>query len=569
MTAALPPESIEPVLPQKAARAVPSTAVAAAVLAAFALGVPILLGHEGRRVAQLIVLAAPLALWLMWPLVGRGTHRLRAALVGGLGASFVLDGVVRAYLFDTYQAAPDSSLVLAAVANTNGREQGEYLAMHGAAMAGWAALALALIGLLGWAARRGARCARVSNTEGSAHADGSRPRRRMALWLLSAALLVSSLAYAVKPWRRLHPVLFWPHWTQSMLTLREGWADRAHEREALLARAHAAAPALVRPGPATVVLVITDSINRDNLGLYGYARATTPALQAQQAALRDELLVLRHAWSVDASTLPALRNMLFFGAPQDAQRQHLLAIARAAGYKVWWMSNHDDVAIEQEHALLADTVDFVNRTPGRAGQSLDGELLDCLQEAIEDPSERKLIVVHLMGAHPHYGLRFPKGANPFDDHIDPVEQGLENSGRSARVRRFRQQYDAALLYHDAIVAQSLKLTRTAGRADARRAWMYVSDHGQDVGHHGNHAGHSPMTEAGYRIPALLWRADPPWQQPAAIGARPFRADWIGWTLADLLQVQWPGLAHERNVLDPAYRWQAPRLPMPVDSFEDR
>ena len=57
-------------------------------------------------------------------------------LVWGLGASFVLDGVVRAYLFDTYQAAPDSSLVLAAVANTNAREQGEYLAMHGVADGG-------------------------------------------------------------------------------------------------------------------------------------------------------------------------------------------------------------------------------------------------------------------------------------------------------------------------------------------------------------------------------------------------------------------------------------------------
>ena len=36
--------------------------------------------------------------------------------------------------------------------------------------------------------------------------------------------------------------------------------------------------------------------------------------------------------------------------------QHVLALARAAGYKVWWMSNHDDLVIEQQHARLADVV---------------------------------------------------------------------------------------------------------------------------------------------------------------------------------------------------------------------
>ena len=44
--------------------------------------------------------------------------------------------------------------------------------------------------------------------------------------------------------------------------------------------------------------------------------------------------------------------------------------------------------------------------------SLDGELLDCIQEALADPAERKFIIVHLLGAHPHYRLRFPKGENP-------------------------------------------------------------------------------------------------------------------------------------------------------------
>jgi heptose-I-phosphate ethanolaminephosphotransferase len=319
-------------------------------------------------------------------------------------------------------------------------------------------------------------------------------------------------------------------------------------------------------GPSTVVLVITDSINRDNMALYGYGRPTTPRLLAHKAQTGDQMAVLKNAWSVDASTLPALRNMLHFGLPESENPPHLLALARAAGYKVWWISNHDDLAIEQQHARLADVVDMVNRTPGRASASLDGEILDCVQEALADTStDRKLIVVHLMGAHPHYSLRFPANANPFDDDVDAVENGLVKDGRSAWVRRFRQEYDAALLYHDFVVSELLQQTRSAGKPGDYRAWMYLSDHGQEVGHVSDRAGHSPATASGYRIPAVVWRNQQPLPSAAA-QQQPFRADWSGWTLMDLLHIQWNGQKPERDVLQDAYRWQAPTIPVAVESF---
>lgn len=316
--------------------------------------------------------------------------------------------------------------------------------------------------------------------------------------------------------------------------------------------------------------MLTDSINRDNMGLYGYARATTPRLQAHQRLLGDDMVVLRNAWSVDASTVQSLGNIFGFGQPTGGdgrgEGMHVIALARAAGYKVWWMSNHDDVAIEQQHARLADVVEMVNRTPGRAGASLDGELLDCVQEALDDPAERKLIVVHLMGAHPHYRLRFPSGENPFDDGVDAVEAQLASQGRSAWVRRFRQEYDAAMLYHDFVVSETLQLARQAGRAGEYRAWMYLSDHGQEVGHGSDRAGHSPGTASGYRIPAVVWRNTAAQPVTTAMAQQPFRTDWAAWTLADVLHIDWTGARPERNVLSPHYRWEPPVLPLGVVSF---
>jgi len=521
---------------------------------AFTLLALIVLGHDGRRIVQLMVLAAPVLAWILWPVSSPILHRVRAIAVWVWVMAFVVDSVLRAYLLDTYQAAPDSSFVQAAAANTNKRETYEYMATHWRSMMIWSGAVVVAALIVARAVGHGIR-QRGLWTPG-------------AVAIVAVVILVGTVAHLSKPWRRLHPIVFWTKWNESVDQLRATWADQHKDRELAHERARAVAPTIETEGPSTIVLVITDSINRDNMALYGYSRATTPRLQAHKVQLQDQMVVFRNAWSVDASTLPSLRNMFNFGQPVSEQPQHVLALARAAGYKVWWMSNHDDVAVEQQHAKLADVVEIVNRVPGRAGASLDGELLDCVQEALEDPAKRKLIVVHLMGAHPHYNLRFPTGQNPFDDQVDDVEEGLKRSGRSAWVRKFRQEYDSAMLYHDFVVSESLQLTRAIGRTNEHRAWMYLSDHGQEVGHGGNHAGHSPSTASGYRIPMVLWRNTPGDAADPDIGERPFRADWAGWTLADLLHMRWNGSITDRNALRANYRWTPPTLPVEVDSFVD-
>ncbi|EJL76870.1 hypothetical protein PMI12_02014 [Variovorax sp. CF313] len=117
--------------PSPPRNALPACGVVGATLLAL-----IALGHDGRRIAQLAVLAAPMVLWLAWPLRSTQTRRLRTLLVWLWAIGFALDGAVRAYLLDTYQAAPDSAMVLGAAANTNAREGTEYLWMHWRSEAG-------------------------------------------------------------------------------------------------------------------------------------------------------------------------------------------------------------------------------------------------------------------------------------------------------------------------------------------------------------------------------------------------------------------------------------------------
>ena len=215
-------------------------------------------GHDGRRAWQMMLLALPVLLWLCWPVAGPAWRRVRAVVAFAALAGFLIDGALRAFLQHQYQAAPDSTLVLGAIANTSPRESLEYLSSQLPAMTAALLALLAALTLTGVAIHRAAR----------APVALSRPTRLVLVGLLA----LCALAHLSKPWRRHHPLLFWPAWTQQVLDLRAAWGDQQLQRARLMRNAQAASPAVATDAPSTVVLVLGESVNRDNMSLYGGRR---------------------------------------------------------------------------------------------------------------------------------------------------------------------------------------------------------------------------------------------------------------------------------------------------------
>ncbi len=518
------------------------------LLTALPLVLAIFLGHEGSRFVQLWVLALFPGVWLCWPHRSARIRWVQFTLVLLFGVVFILDGAVRGFIKDTFDALPGSTLVLTAVANTTPQESVEFFSMYGTSIAAWSLVVLVSCGLL-W----------VSLKWWLASGPAPIGIKGWRLFGMVVLLVVMATALLNKPWRRHHPVLHWTDWVQDVVALRRQWADMEAARHKLSERANAMSPSLTERSPDTLVLVLSESINRGNLSLYGYPRSTTPQLVSRQTQSPEDFRVCKHAWSVDASTVPALRSFFHLGE-QGENRQHLLALAASAGYQIWWISNHDDLAIEQEHARFAHQVRILNQTPGRSSSSLDHNTVPVLEEALQADTPRKLIVLHLLGAHPHYRLRHAQDTAPFKNAKDHVYQTMQAQGRSAWVREMRNDYDSAIHYHDSVVTSSYDLTRRLG-GDA--VWLYFSDHGQEVGMVSNHAGHSLSTAEGYRVPLLMWgRALTHLPQEASM--RPVRTDWLGHTVMDLMGIEWAGHQSDKNVLDPQYRWQAPTLPVSVN-----
>ena len=91
----------------------------------------------------------------------------------------------------------------------------------------------------------------------------------------------------------------------------------------------------------THVLVLSESLTSLNLGVCGYQRETTPEL----AKKLDELKIFCNAFSPSPSTINALRVLLTESPASEHKKyssESVLAYARAAGYKIYWLSNQDD-----------------------------------------------------------------------------------------------------------------------------------------------------------------------------------------------------------------------------------
>ncbi len=127
-------------------------------------------------------------------------------------------------------------------------------------------------------------------------------------------------------------------------------------------------------------------MNRENMSLYGYDRDTTPRLK--EADKDSELHVSKEAFSTQSSTVAAFNDMFEFPDSSSISKAKLFAFFKAAGYKIYWISNQDDVAIKAEFQDFSNTAVNLNRVAGRSSTSMDEKVLPELEKALQTPSDK-------------------------------------------------------------------------------------------------------------------------------------------------------------------------------------
>jgi glucan phosphoethanolaminetransferase (alkaline phosphatase superfamily) len=155
------------------------------------------------------------------------------------------------------------------------------------------------------------------------------------------------------------------------------------------------------------------------------------------------------------------------------------------------------------YANEADVTQFLNLGGFTNNSNLDSVLLEPLKNAMADPAEKKLIVLHTLGNHWNYSHRYP----PEFDRWKPSLFGVKNPAYTdLKIKAdINNSYDNSILYTDWFLEQVISDLRDSGQF---ASMMYIADHGQTL-YDGscNLAFHGHNTQYEFHVPALVWYSD--------------------------------------------------------------
>ena len=460
---------------------------------------------------------------------------------------FLIIIAYQGFLRDLFGVAQDNALVMEAIFGTNGSESYEFVLHNSHAFLKHFSV---LLGAFTLFALFVFRQPQPSLAKGFFHSESR--RRTLSIVLIS----LFTLTHLNSTMRKENPLLYFPiryfKWKNNVDATRlvhEGLAGRLINDKSLAGMSYAGT------GPRTVVFVLGESSTRLNWSLYGYPRNTNPELQE----IEGQLLKFSDVVTTDGSTVLDMQKILTPATRTEPhlfqERPNILTIARKAGYKTFWITNHstDMTGLISIFATSADKTVNANRGGSRSEGSYDEVVLPHLQEALADPAPLKFILVHLLNAHPAYTFRYPYNFARFENVNDQIQEELQKAGRPFWSRALRDEYDNAILYSDHILRRSLALCESY--PDQEIAWLYVPDHGEDVAHYSSFVGHNPRVLAMFEIPMLLWRSSASNRgkiEDQALSGRPYQTDQLDHTLLGLMGIKGDYYDGRRDILSESF-----------------
>ena len=483
-------------------------------------------------------------------------QRIRQGL---LALSFFLSAILgglECFALWNYQAQIGAGIITA-VAQTNGREAQEFFARYVGVTGVLLALAFAGLAFGSWRYLKSLRWSRPSGHF----------RSRLLLALLLAGAGAGGIVFNYYHSFIINNDLDIPA-VRVGLSLDTA-AQNMRSYEEIVTQA-AVNPELTRNDSDIpyVVFILGESTNRRRLHLYGYPLENTPNLDDLDS--RGELAVYREVIAPQGATAAVLRELFTFADAENTDTwykyNNLIDIMKAAGYKTSWLSNQESSGIwgnvSQFYSQRSDVSRYTQiRESHEESGRLDEELFPLVDEVLAQaqPEQKQFIVLHLMGGHSLYYLRFPYIFTKFKaGDIPPPQDGLSEEKRTEIA-----QYENALFYNDFVVSSLFGKFR-----DKDALVIYLPDHGEavyDQGYRSGHVEENPTQEM-LEVPLIFWGSQEfrqkhgeKWGAIQGAVNRPYMTDDMIHTVMDILDLETQEYDPKKSVINPAFDASRPRL----------
>ncbi len=289
--------------------------------------------------------------------------------------------------------------------------------------------------------------------------------------------------------------------------------------------------ATAKAGAPNLVLITLDTTRADRLGCYGYARGTTPvldALAARGVRFGDAVAQATTTPPSHASILTGLdppRHGLrkLYGQRLSDENLTLAEVLQREGYTtaafVSAVPLRHGVGLDQGFDVYDDT--WEKRSPDHPSHNgMAGGTNERVQAWLaEKPEAPVFLWVHYFDPHfpyfapesfrERFGVGSVKRENlplPTDTNREPAPGKTVWHPKPRMVERMSSLYDAEIAYMDAAVGELLDSLRAAGLLE-NSVIAVVADHGEQLGEGGYYFGHWDVLDQTAHVPMLLVASD--------------------------------------------------------------
>jgi glucan phosphoethanolaminetransferase (alkaline phosphatase superfamily) len=257
-----------------------------------------------------------------------------------------------------------------------------------------------------------------------------------------------------------------------------------------------------------LILIVVDALRPDHLGVYGYARDTTPHLN-RIATSPDVKVRLAHGMraicSESACGLFGIASSRYFHEV-SARAFTLQQVLQAHSYDIHMILGGDHTNFYGLRSLYGKVDSFVDGSDSTVKYAnSDRWVIDKTKELPDWNGKPTMIQFHLMSAHP-LGER----EAAFEQFLPTSNYSLTMLGRTIQPEHATNFYDNGVLRTDDVVNQLLQ-TLAAKKYLENSLVVITGDHGEALGEHGLFSHAKGVREAGIRIPLILlsYGYDPP------------------------------------------------------------
>ena len=291
-----------------------------------------------------------------------------------------------------------------------------------------------------------------------------------------------------------------------------------------------AAPLRARLSGAPLVLIVLDAARARQLGAYGYARPTTPNVDA----LAAQGVVFEHAHASAVFTLAAMSSLwtslppsrhhagVPYDSPLPTEHQTLAELLAAGGYRTAAFVGNTRAGAA--YGLARGFGEYREAAAQASGAGTAGLVEAARAWLRQHRADRFFLYVHVREPHfpfdppPPFATLFgPDGALPAEARRDPQWYRAVNQGRPitpGEVQDLVRAYDRNLAYADAMVGELVAELRSLG-LDDRALVVVTADHGEALYEHGFISHNEQVFEESTHVPLVL-------RLPAAAGLRGLR-----------------------------------------------